>query len=55
MPRAETPLRDAAPVAYVIGDPVAVGAVTTPVEAIVEEATPAEEEEARTAVEDGQA
>lgn len=52
-PRAdpETPLTLAAPVAYAIGLPVAVGAVTTPVEAIdatvgtaaVEEATPATE------------
>lgn len=33
IPKAETPFMEAAPVAYAIGDPVVVGAVTTPVEA----------------------
>ena len=40
--RPEAPFMEAAPVAYAMGEPVEVGAVTTPVEAIVLEATPEE-------------
>ncbi len=40
-PRAETPFKEAALVADTIGEPVAVGAVATPVDAIVAVATPA--------------
>lgn len=52
MPRADTPLREAAPVAYEIGEPVAVGAEATPVEPTVPDgaATPA-----ALALEEGQA
>jgi len=57
MAKPETPFIDAAPVAYEMGEPVAVAAVATPVEAMVEAATPAlvESTTTATAVEDGQA